>query len=143
MMWRKAKAMDLTGKTFGRWTVIGRAANPVVMGVEIRDVDSSWHVRCECGKLSIAQSAKLRHGKSTQCRTCSCRKNLAKARASRRTVPPSYSSKSRRFWYNGKRIRMTNHFKSFGVTGVSGLMAKVDTTTHDGFWCVPEEQETK
>ena len=51
---------DLTGKTFGRWTVLKRAANS-------RNRDSRWLCRCECGRKAIVYGSNLRRGISQSC----------------------------------------------------------------------------
>lgn len=53
-------AIDLTGKRFGRWTVIGRA--PVRYGMQ-----AIWFCVCECGSKRELQSQHLRGGRTTSC----------------------------------------------------------------------------
>lgn len=53
--------LDLTGKTFGRWTVLHYT------GRERRR--SWWACKCECGNCSVVDSAKLTSGWS---RSCGC-----------------------------------------------------------------------
>lgn len=52
---------DLTGRTFGRWTVIGRART--------RDytLEPGWKVRCSCGRTSTVRGETLRNGTSKSC----------------------------------------------------------------------------
>lgn len=59
-----AKIIDLTGKKFGRWTVleeVGRASynNEVI-----------WRCQCTCGNYADVASSDLRKGKSCGCRSC-------------------------------------------------------------------------
>lgn len=61
--------VDLTGRVFGRLTVICRAPN-------IRTPSVSWRCRCECGHESIARSANLLSGNTQSC-GCLYKKHLA------------------------------------------------------------------
>lgn len=49
------KKIDLSGKKFGKWTVLDRVPN------------SSWKCRCECGEIRIVTGSNLTTGKSTCC----------------------------------------------------------------------------
>ncbi len=57
------KLIDLTGKTFGQWTVLGRG--------ETKKTGSGsvvyWRCRCECGQEKEVRGADLKNGKSTSC----------------------------------------------------------------------------
>ena len=59
----KAKALkqsiDLTGRKFGRWTVIERA--------ESKKPGVYWKCKCECGNIGIIRGAALISGTSTSC----------------------------------------------------------------------------
>lgn len=59
------KAIDLTGKTFGRWTVL--RVDPVNSGM---GSGRYWICRCECGRTKSVRSGVLVRGESTQCRFC-------------------------------------------------------------------------
>lgn len=52
--------IDLTGKTFGKWTVLGRDKAAEKPGV-------FWRCRCECGKRASIIAGSLRSGNSTSC----------------------------------------------------------------------------
>ena len=54
---------DLTGKTFGDWTVLDYA------GHKGRDI--VYHCRCSCGKEKLVRRKYLLHGKS---KSCGCKK---------------------------------------------------------------------
>lgn len=77
--------MDLTGATFDRLTVIGRAPDePRFHG------GAGWHCRCDCGVTLNVPAASLRCGDT---RSCGCRKlEIATARLSthRQTGTPEY-----------------------------------------------------
>ena len=71
-------AEDLTGKRFGRWTVLGRAPDHVC--------DSGyhqimWNCRCDCGTEKAVRGKSLRYGISKSC-GCLQREELSE-RASR------------------------------------------------------------
>jgi hypothetical protein len=55
--------IDLTGRSFGRWTVLGRAPN--------RGRWPRWFCRCDCGTEATVQGNNLRSGKT---RSCGCLK---------------------------------------------------------------------
>lgn len=62
---RKTRRIDLTGQTFGFWTVIKFSRC---------DVNASyWQCVCNCGKMQSVNSNLLRTGKSRGCRQCSGR----------------------------------------------------------------------
>lgn len=54
--------INLSGKRFGKWTVVDRAAS--------RGNHSYWNCICECGTHTEVESGSLRYGKSTQCKSC-------------------------------------------------------------------------
>ena len=51
--------IDLTGKKFGRWTVIERAPST--------SRNAKWLCRCECGNEKIVPASVLRNGSSKSC----------------------------------------------------------------------------
>lgn len=55
-----SQAFDLTGKKFGRWTVISRAENTPTGSAK-------WLCKCSCGSEKIVRSEPLRLGKTTSC----------------------------------------------------------------------------
>lgn len=55
--------VDLTGKRFGRWTVIGRAEDRVT--AKSREI--MWNCVCECGKQKVVKGGSLKSGKSVSC----------------------------------------------------------------------------
>lgn len=54
--------IDLTGKVFGKWTVLNRAGVGKKFG---------WVCRCTCGTIKQISSQNLRLGVSTKCKKCS------------------------------------------------------------------------
>ena len=55
---------DLTGRKFGRWTVLYRAPN--VMEPRGREA-IVWHCRCECGTERDVKAGSLKSGQSKSC----------------------------------------------------------------------------
>ena len=53
------KFEDLTGKTFGRWTVLSRAPN--------RGTRTAWTCKCQCGAIKDVLGCHLKSGKSKSC----------------------------------------------------------------------------
>jgi hypothetical protein len=54
--------IDLTGRTFGQWTVIRR--------LDDRKANRVWLCRCACGNEAQVRGNNLKSGKSIQCLTC-------------------------------------------------------------------------
>lgn len=68
------RAIDLTGKTFGRWTVLSRGENTSRGGAR-------WICQCKCGTIKLVVGSSLRKGLSTSCgcyRTENSRRNNGK-----------------------------------------------------------------
>ena len=56
-----SQAIDITGKTFGKWTVLYKTDKRNAGGVIY------WHCRCECGKEKDVLGTSLRSGRSLSC----------------------------------------------------------------------------
>lgn len=67
--------IDLSGRTFGRLTVLSRALDRVRTSGKTR---AMWLCRCECGRERIIQGAILRSGAS---RSCGCFSNELRSKA--------------------------------------------------------------
>lgn len=78
---QRERGSDLTGETFSRWLVLGRAQDLVYAnGVTVRQ----WRCRCQCGTIKVLLVNPLVSGKS---RSCGCLKaDLLRDRA-KREVP--------------------------------------------------------
>lgn len=70
-------AFDLTGRTFGFWTVIKRAPAPPGSGSD--EQHTFWLCRCACGHINTVRGTYLTTGRSTHCsnRCPSCRTLIA------------------------------------------------------------------
>lgn len=71
----KAQLVDLSGKRFGRWMVLGRAEDQIQPSGNRK---TRWLCRCDCGKIKPVLADKLVSGES---QSCGC---LAKEIASQR-----------------------------------------------------------
>ena len=58
-----SKLIDLTGKKFGKLTVIKRLEN-------CKCGKTRWLCKCDCGDIRSVYGDNLRSGKATRCRTC-------------------------------------------------------------------------
>lgn len=58
------KRLDLTGRTFGRWSVVAPAKTRVTPGGTRK---AYWHCRCECGTVEDVRAEHLRSGRSSSC----------------------------------------------------------------------------
>jgi len=56
---------DLTGKRFGKWTVLKRSCK------KTSSSNTMWLCKCECGNVSSVQRPSLVYGTSTKCTECS------------------------------------------------------------------------
>lgn len=59
--------VDLTGKTFGRWTVL-YYIEPSERNLSHRK--AMWRCRCKCGTEADVKGYNLRAGLSKQCKNC-------------------------------------------------------------------------
>lgn len=57
--------VEMTGKRFGKWTVIGPAKRPDFMASNAQ----FWECLCDCGRISIVNGYSLRNGGT---RSCGC-----------------------------------------------------------------------
>lgn len=64
---RGRPAIDLTGKRFGKWTVLGRDYGNKKPG------RTMWFCQCDCGNKTSVIAQSLLKGTSTQCNTCKIR----------------------------------------------------------------------
>ena len=83
---------DISGKKFGRWTVIERAAKPDDCG----QTGAYWMCRCECGKMAVKRGASITHrGGSCGCLKIEvASKSMSKMQLARHgTVDDRFSSR--------------------------------------------------
>lgn len=59
---------DLTGKTFGDWTVLSENTERRQSDKEnLKTFRTYWNCRCKCGKIKVVSTSHLKDGKSTGC----------------------------------------------------------------------------
>lgn len=63
-----SKRYDLTGKTFGKLTVIEKTHPPENLSTAKKRI--YWRCRCECGNILVTTTDRLNNGKSKQCEEC-------------------------------------------------------------------------
>jgi hypothetical protein len=113
------KLIDLTGRRFGRLTVINRTGGG--------EKDARWHCKCECGSEKVVRSSCLRDGET---RSCGCLTNELKSKANTihgKSYDCNYERKKKRYerlyviWLN-MRQRCYNpkrkHYKYYGGRGI-------------------------
>lgn len=66
---RRPDFIDLTGRQFGKWTVVGE-----VVGHHPKKV-AYWLCRCECGTEKIVRGSALTGGRTHGCKPCSKRQH--------------------------------------------------------------------
>jgi hypothetical protein len=59
----RKKVVDLTGRTFEKWTVLSRAAND-------SKCHAVWLCECECGNTALIKGYTLTSSRSTRCKKC-------------------------------------------------------------------------
>lgn len=102
------RAADLTGKKFGRLTVISRAEN---IGCHV-----AWNCVCECGKHTIVRTYQLMHGLSKSCGCLSSDVTRERCTTHGETKTRLYS-----IW-RGIKKRCYNHknpaYRNYGLKGI-------------------------
>lgn len=123
-----AKAKDLTGQTFGRLTVIGRAG-------KLSNGAALWRCKCECGQIKDASTSHLTGG---FVQSCGC---LNREKTSERTVKrctthgDSRHGKYKRLygvWHNmrDRCLNPKHHaYSSYGGRGITICQEWSDYTT--------------
>lgn len=96
------KPLELTGKKFGEWAVLERIFND--------KKGSYWKCQCSCGDVYEVWGHDLKRGETTQCKSCSARKNsTTHGFGTRGKIKAEYNSwsqmKSRCLNKNDKRYR--------------------------------------
>ena len=107
------KSIDITGKKFGRWTVLIRADNTIAG-------QSRWLCKCKCGNKKVLKSIVIRRGIS---KSCGCLKSEIITRDKTKHghatngISPTYHT------WAGMKARCNNPkhktFRYYGGKGVS------------------------
>lgn len=78
------KLVDLTGQSFGRWTVLNREGK--------KGGFVSWLCRCECGKRNVVASNSLRTGNSKSCGCYTLEKITTHGKNKNYVIAPEYKT---------------------------------------------------
>ncbi len=104
--------VDMSGQKCGRLTVLARAPN-------VRNGNSAWHCKCDCGTLRVVRGAALRNGHTTSCGCAraihnrTSRLEYASWRSMRaRCEKPSDVAYAR---YGGRGIRVCARWSTFAL----------------------------
>jgi hypothetical protein len=98
--------IDLTGRTFGRWVVLGRST--------VQQRPPRWICVCACGVVRHVIGHRLRTGQSA---SCGCVPRAKHGHAKRQRPSATYST-----WYGMlQRCENPNHqaFKNYGGRGIT------------------------
>lgn len=115
------KVKDLTGQSFGRWTVLGFSSR--------KGTTYYWHCRCECGTERIVFANSLRKGTSQSC-GCLHREIVGERRThgeSKHNETPEY-----RTWCHMLarcRNRKNPQYKDYGGRGITVCLKWLDYPT--------------
>lgn len=103
--------IDITGQSFGRWTVLRCVSTPRV------NVQSRWLCVCECGKEGIVPFGNLRNGRS---QSCGCKRVEI---ATKRLTKHGGSYSLEYYVWRSMRDRCNNprnpYFHCYGGRGIS------------------------
>jgi hypothetical protein len=102
----KWKAIDHTGKRFGRWTVIGRAPNVGRFAY--------WECRCDCGEIGRVRASSLTAGDSRSCGCYQLEQSTIHGRSISRD--PEYNA-----WNNIKQRCLNPNRKNWAFYGGRGV----------------------
>lgn len=112
----RKRGIDLTGRKYGRWTVLKRT-------LDSRN-KTAWECRCDCGTLGIVSGSSL--GRPHKSMSCGClgRKNKSK-HVNTTLYPPAHGLAKSKFYtiktslihkcYNEKH----SSYKNFGAKGIT------------------------
>lgn len=111
----KRELIDLTGRKFGRLTVLGRAEN--------HGKDTFWKCQCECGNIKEVNGAKLKNGHTKSC-GCLRTKRKIKSNIQRNYHKTHGMSETRLYRIYKKMYRrcykpQTKYYENYGGRGIT------------------------
>lgn len=104
------KFQDLTGKTFSKLTVIGRAESGP-------NGNTRWHCKCECGNEVTVQGAHLKNGLT---KSCGCYRKERAPESNR--IHGQYKTRLYRIWARMKTRCLTpgaDNYRDYGGRGIT------------------------
>lgn len=107
--------VDLTGKKFGRLTVVGRAE-----GI----MPPQWNCKCDCGSPYeiLRMAGQLNAGRRMRCSNCARKSRVSMLVENRRSARSPFPRKLRNVWDSMKRRCYKAHdtfFRYYGGRGIS------------------------
>lgn len=105
--------VDLTGKTFGRWTVLTRSKQNIYG-------KPAWVCECDCSAIQTVAGSSLRQGESTSC-GCRMREVAAETLRTAATKHGMHGTPEYYRWMSMKgRCYITTHpaYKNYGARGI-------------------------
>ena len=103
------KRVDLTGRKFGRLTVVGYAAS-------MPNGQLKWHCRCECGATRVVYGVHLNRGKT---RSCGCYNNEVHSTLSGRSKGAASEYKTWSSMLNRCENPNAQEFDRYGARGIA------------------------
>ena len=107
------KLIDMTGKKFGRWTVIERSDNS-------KRGNAQWICKCDCGTTSIVRGDLMRIGHSTSC-GCIATEKLVRYSTKHGDTRDSGWAREYKVWSHIKQRCLNpkdSHYKYYGGRGI-------------------------
>lgn len=108
------KFIDLTGRKFGRWTVLDRAPNAE------RANGSRWNCICACGSVGVVQAGNLSRGMSQNC-GCLARERTSATRLRHGYAKTWAKTPEYRTWTDMKKrcyCKSRPGYKYYGARGI-------------------------
>lgn len=120
------KVIDLTGKKFGKLTVIGKDKPHYTSGGHKQ---VKWLCKCECGNVVSVTSANLRNGNTTSCGCNRCPDLTGKRFGKLTVISRSKRKGTQHFWTClcdcGNIVDVRSHQLMKGVTKSCGCLRKI------------------
>jgi hypothetical protein len=116
--------IDLTGKRFGRLTVIG-------LSPRSRPHETRWSCRCDCGGAADTRTRSLRIGKT---KSCGCiQREYARSGASKRTHGESKKAPEYYVWLSVRSRCQNPNNQDFAIYGGRGVSVCARWDSYENF----------
>jgi hypothetical protein len=107
---------DLTGRSFGRLTVVAFAG---VQEIGPRDKHTLWRCKCSCGRITNVTTSRLNYGWTT---SCGCRQREASGENGKKNLRHGQIKTAEYYAYHAMKQRCLNpnyhHYKNWGGRGI-------------------------